>query len=270
MCRIDIDISSLTTRDGTTIDTGSIICRYKKTGGAWSSSEPVSYSNPQTPNISEVGDYVIQLSFSNSAGESSGWLPDNTNNGLSFRISNECNPVDYVEEPIEVISSPYEYCYTGTLAFVQGATNTGGKLEYEDEFGNYQIIENVYDISTCACVTVTKIISNFGIHHEVDGCSSNSGGARIMREYKMSAKSTSMTPGCDVNVTALPVGVKNDNFMQTDGIVYFTNSTSPFDLGNGQGWWYYGSETATSTKSAVKIDPSNGRITDNQGCYIDI
>lgn len=86
MCRIDINITSMTTKVGTTINTSSIYCRYREQGTiTWSTPSLVSFNSPQTPEISDVGTYEIQLSVSNSVGENSGW-----SDSAFFNVSNDC------------------------------------------------------------------------------------------------------------------------------------------------------------------------------------
>jgi hypothetical protein len=83
MCRIGINLTTTTPQDTTIV---SAVGRYRiiNSGNNWTTWSIIDINNPQTPDITIVGSYEVQLSVTNSSNVTSDWAES------TFTVSTTC------------------------------------------------------------------------------------------------------------------------------------------------------------------------------------
>lgn len=156
MCVIKINLN-VTTPVGTTITNSQ--GRYRKVGATTWNNFIISLSNPETPNIINLGQYELEVNVTNNLGVTSNWA------NSSFEISSTCNQTTPTNptNPTEVLV----YQYTGVYQLNDPAHPSGGYVNYVDLDGFSKSVKFIW-VGDCVTISASTINQTGGV---VVGCS---------------------------------------------------------------------------------------------------
>ena len=162
MCRIGINLSN-TTPNGTTIS--SAIGQYRVVGSATLVNFPILLSNPETPDITTIGDYELRVNVTNNINDTSEW-----SNIVTFSVSTDCSGGD----------GPIERCNLWRLNVRSQTSIPQGErvsITYEDCNGN-EVFEEFTpsQITTFCASNILDANLGPGTPQVIDGNQVNDGG----------------------------------------------------------------------------------------------